>query len=71
MIFNGLPWKQTEIILSFLRLRQRGVTPRPRSGAAAESARLQCTGMAERSYSASEVGGGGREELPRDRGQGW
>ena len=26
-----------------------------------------CAGMAERSYPASEVRGGGREEIPRDR----
>ena len=36
------------------------MTPHPRSGAAAE-----------RSYPASEVRGGGREEIPRERGQGW
>ena len=58
--------------------RPRGVTPLPRSGAAAESARLRRRrngqeelprirgqGAAERSYPVSEVGGGGcREELP-------
>ena len=57
--------------------RPRGVTPRPRSGAAAESARLRrCRNggedysrprsgaAAERSYPASEVRGGGREEIP-------
>ena len=37
----------------------RGVTPCPRSGAAAESAR---------SYPASEVRGGGREEQPHVQG---
>ena len=55
----------------------RGVTPHPRSGAAAESARLwQCRNSQEelpvskvmggekRSYPESEVRGGGREELP-------
>ena len=60
--------------------RPRGVTPRPRSGAAAESARLRrCRNggedysrprsgaAAERSYPASEVRGGGREELPHVR----
>ena len=60
--------------------RPRGVTPRPRSGAAAESARLRrCRNggedysrprsgaAAERSYPASEVRGGGREELPHAR----
>ena len=58
--------------------RPRGVTPRLRSGAAAESTRLRrrrigpeelpCVrgqgGAAERGYPASEVRGGGREELP-------
>ena len=39
--------------------RQKGATPRPRSGAAAE-----------RSYHMSEARGGGREELPHARGQG-
>ena len=56
--------------------RPRGATPRLRSGAAAKSARLRrCRngreelphirgqgGVAERSYPASEVRGGGREE---------
>ena len=53
----------------------RGVTPRPRSGAVAENARLQrrrngreelprVRGCYERSYPASEVRGSGREELP-------
>ena len=37
--------------------RPRGVTPRPRSGAVAESARLRRRRNAERSYPASEVGG--------------
>ena len=51
--------------------RPRGVTPRPRSGAAAESTRLRRgTGTAERSYPASKVRGGGQEELPHVRGQG-
>ena len=53
--------------------RPRGVTPRPRSGAAAESTRLQWRsypvsevgGAAERRYPASEVRGCGREELPQ------
>ena len=63
--------------------RPRGVTPRPRSGAAAQSTRLrrcrnrreelprvQDTHVSEvrsgdeRSHLASEVRGGGREELP-------
>ena len=55
----------------------RGVTPRPRSGAAVESARLQrrrngreelpkseVGAVAGRSYPTSEVRGGSREELP-------
>ena len=57
--------------------RPRGVTPRPRSGAVAESARLRerrnggeelsksgVRGVAERRYPANEVRGGGQEELP-------
>ena len=58
--------------------RPRGVTPRPRSGAVAESTRLPWRrngreelprirdrgGAAERSYPESEVRGGGREEIP-------
>ena len=48
--------------------RPRGVTPRPRSGAVAESARLDGTGTAERSYPASEARGGGREEQPNVQG---
>ena len=57
--------------------RPRRVTPRPRSGAAAESARLQrrrkgeksypsprSGAVAGRSYPASEVRGGGGEEIP-------
>ena len=57
--------------------RPRGVTPRPRSGAAAQSTRLrqrrngqeelpQVRGQGgdERRYPASEVRGGGREEIP-------
>ena len=57
--------------------RPRGVTPRPWSGAVAESARLwrrrnsevsypvsEVRGGDERSYPASEVRGSGREELP-------
>ena len=43
----------------------REVTPHPRSGAAAESTRLQQgAGTVDRSYPASEVRGGGWEELP-------
>ena len=57
--------------------RPRGVTQRPRSGAAAESARLlrrrnggeelpksEVRGVAERRYPANEVRGSGQEELP-------
>ena len=57
--------------------RPRGVTPRPRSGSVAESARLRgprnggeelsksgVRGVAERRYPANEVRGGGQEELP-------
>ena len=67
--------------------RPRGVTPRPRSGAAAKSARLQqhrnggeelprSGGAAKRSYPESEVRGRGQEELPHAptpeaRGGGW
>ena len=48
----------------------RGVTPRPRSGAAAESARLQGHRNGQEELPKSEVRGGGREELPHVRGQG-
>ena len=48
----------------------RGITPRPRSGAAAESARLQQHKNGREELPKSEVSGGGREELPRVRGQG-
>ena len=44
--------------------RPRGVTPRPRSGAAAESARLQGHRNGLEELPKSEVRGGGREELP-------
>ena len=60
--------------------RPRGVTPRPRSGTVAKSARMrQCRNgreelprirgrgggcVAERRYPASKVRGGGREEIP-------
>ena len=49
----------------------RGITPRPRSGAAAESARLQRRKNGREELPKSEVRGGGREELPQVRGQGW
>ena len=42
----------------------RGVTPRPASGAAAESARLQRRRNSQELLPKSEVRGGGREELP-------
>ena len=45
--------------------RPRGVTTRPRLGAAAESARLR------RRRNGQEELPGGREELPCVRGQGW
>ena len=44
--------------------RPRGVTPRLRSGAAADSTNCNGAGTVERSYPASEVRGGGREEIP-------
>ena len=50
--------------------RPRGVTPRPRSGAAAESARLQRCRNGREELPKSEVRGGSREELPHVRGQG-
>ena len=54
--------------------RPRGVTPCPRSGAAAESARLRQRRNAEKSYpaSASEArGSGGRSNpMPKARGGG-
>ena len=51
--------------------RPRGVTPRLRSGAAAESARLRWrrNGQEELPHVQGR-GGGGREELPSVRGQG-
>ena len=58
------------------RLRPRGVTPRPRSGAAAESARLRRHRNSREELPKSEVRGRGREELPhapmpKARGSGW
>ena len=44
--------------------RPRGVTPRPRSWAAAESARLQQRRNGGEELPKSEVRGGGQEELP-------
>ena len=46
--------------------RPRGVTPRPRSGAAAESARLRRRGTGREELPKSEVRGGGQEEQPHD-----
>ena len=51
--------------------RPRGVTPRPRSGAAAESARLQWCRNGGEELPKSEVRGGGREEVHRVQGQEW
>ena len=44
--------------------RSRGATPSPRSGAAAESARLQRRRNGQEELPKSEVRGGRREELP-------
>ena len=44
--------------------RPRGVTPHPRSGAAAESARLQRRRNSWEELPKSKARGGGREELP-------
>ena len=46
----------------------RGVTPRPRSGAAAESARLRRHRNGPEELPKSEVRDGGREELPHVQG---
>ena len=51
-------------------VRLRGVTPRPWSGAAAESARLRQPRNAREELPKSEVRGG-REETPYAGGQGW
>ena len=50
--------------------RPRGVTPRPRSGAVAKSARLQRHRNGQEELPKSKVRGGGWEELPRVQGQG-
>ena len=47
----------------------RGVTPRPRSGAVAESARLRRRRNSREELPKFEVRGGGREKLPRVPGQ--
>ena len=46
----------------------RGLTPRPRSGAAAESARLRRCRNGPEQLPISKVRGGGREELPHVQG---
>ena len=51
--------------------RPRGVTPRPRSGAVAESARLRQRGNGQEELPRVQGQGWRREELPRVRGQGW
>ena len=48
--------------------RPRGVTPRPRSGAAAKSARLQRCRNGREELPKSEVRGGCQEELPHAQG---
>ena len=48
----------------------RGVTPHPKSGAAAESARLRRHRNGREELPKSEVRGGSWEELPHVRGQG-
>ena len=48
----------------------RGVTPRPRSGAAAEGARLRRLRNGREELPKSEVRGGSQEELPHAGGQG-
>ena len=48
--------------------RPRGVTPRPRSGAAAESTRLQRHRNGREELPKSEVRGGGWEEQPEVQG---
>ena len=44
--------------------RPRGVTPRPRSGAAAKSARLQWCRNGREELPKSEARGSGQEEIP-------
>jgi len=53
--------------------RPRGITPHLRSGAEAESARLQRCRNGREELPKSRVRGGGREELPKSevRGCGW
>ena len=49
----------------------RGVTPRPRSGAAAKSTRLQWHRNGQEELPRIRGRGGSREEIPSVRGQGW
>ena len=49
----------------------RGVTPRLKTGAAAESARLRRHRNSREELPKSEARGGGREETPHAGGQGW
>ena len=51
--------------------RPRGVTLHPRSGAVAQNARLQRCRNGQEELPKSKVRGSGREEIPRERGQGW
>ena len=46
-------------------------TPHPRSGQRPRMPGCDGAGTAKRSHPASEVRGGGREEPPHNRGQGW
>ena len=48
-----------------------GVTPRPRSGAVAESDRLRQRRNGREELPHIRGKGGGREKIPRIRGQGW
>ena len=48
--------------------RPRGVTPYPRSGAAAESSRLQWRRNGQEELPKSEVRGGGQEDQPHVQG---
>ena len=48
-----------------------GATPRPRSWEAAESARLRQRRSSQEELPQPEARGGGQEELPHVRGQGW
>ena len=74
-------YRDIPVFVLIYRRRPRGVTPRPRSGAVAESASLQqrrnrreelpvskVRGGNERSYLASEVRDGGREDQPGVQG---